>query len=72
MSGESTYSQELLGNFSSTSANDDNLMMELSTGLKAFQDSIDALGLTDDVLLYECSDFTRTMTPNGSWTCITA
>ncbi len=43
-----------------------NLMNELSTGLKAFQDSIDALGLTDNVLLFEASDFTRTFTPNGS------
>lgn len=43
-----------------------NLMNELSTGLKAFQDAMDALGVADDVLLYESSDFTRTFTPNGT------
>ncbi len=43
-----------------------NLMDELSTGLKSFQDTIDALGVSDNVLLFESSDFTRTLTPNGN------
>lgn len=49
-------------------ANHGNLMSELSTGLKAFQDTMDGLGVSDDVMLFECSDFTRTFTPNGTST----
>ena len=46
--------------------NHGNLMDELSTALKSFQDTMDDLGIADNVLLFESSDFTRTFTPNGS------
>ncbi len=43
-----------------------NLMTELSGGLLAFQNTLDALGVSDNVVTFENSDFTRTFTPNGS------
>ena len=58
MGGYDTHASQL--------PNHANLMNELSTGLKAFQDTMDGLGVSDDVLLFEASDFTRTMTPNGN------
>lgn len=43
-----------------------NLMAELSGGLKAFRDAMVALGLNDNVLCISHSDFGRTLTPNGT------
>ncbi|MGY8642327.1 MAG: DUF1501 domain-containing protein [Verrucomicrobiales bacterium] len=43
-----------------------NLMTELSSSLLAFQTTLDALGVADNVVTFESSDFTRTFTPNGS------
>jgi len=43
-----------------------NLMTEFSTALGAFQECLDQLGVTDDVLTFSSSDFTRTFTPNGT------
>lgn len=45
-----------------------NLMAELSSGLKAFRDAMVALGLNDNVLTISHSDFSRTLTPNGTTT----
>ncbi|QIF02471.1 DUF1501 domain-containing protein [Roseimicrobium sp. ORNL1] len=42
-----------------------NLLGELSGGLKAFSDTLIALGVNDSVLTVTHSDFTRTLTPNG-------
>jgi uncharacterized protein (DUF1501 family) len=43
-----------------------NLMTELSTGLKAFHDVLEASGTWNDVLTCTASDFNRTFTPNGT------
>jgi uncharacterized protein (DUF1501 family) len=43
-----------------------NLMIELSTSLKAFRDTLVALGVHQNVLTMTHSDFTRTLTPNGT------
>ena len=43
-----------------------NLLTELGDAMAAFQAAIDALGLTDKVVLFTASDFTRTLTPNGN------
>ena len=43
-----------------------NLMGELSGALKAFRDTLNALGVFDNVLTVTHSDFTRTLTPNGT------
>lgn len=43
-----------------------NLMGELSTGLKAFHDALNAMGSWNDVLTCTASDFNRTFTPNGT------
>jgi uncharacterized protein (DUF1501 family) len=43
-----------------------NLMGEISTSLKAFHDALMALGVNDQVLTMTHSDFTRTLTPNGT------
>lgn len=43
-----------------------NLMGELATSLKAFRDALVALGVHDRVLTVTHSDFTRTLTPNGT------
>ncbi len=42
------------------------LMTELSTGLKAFHDALQAMGAWNDVLTCTASDFNRTLTPNGT------
>lgn len=43
-----------------------NLMGELARSLKAFNDAMVALGTNDNVLTVTHSDFTRTLTPNGT------
>lgn len=43
-----------------------NLMSELANSLKAFSDTMIALGVNDNVLTLTHSDFTRTFTPNGT------
>lgn len=43
-----------------------NLMTDLSTSLKGFNESMKAIGDNDNVMLMSHSDFTRTMTPNGT------
>lgn len=43
-----------------------NLMNELSTSLKAFRDTMIALGVNDNVLMITHSDFARTLQPNGT------
>lgn len=43
-----------------------NLMTEFDSALTAFQNALDALGVSDDVLTFSSSDFTRTFTPNGN------
>lgn len=43
-----------------------NLIGELSGALKAFSDTLIALGVNDNVVTVTHSDFTRTLTPNGS------
>ncbi len=43
-----------------------NLMAELAASLKAFHDALGALGVNDNVLTVTHSDFTRTLTPNGT------
>jgi len=43
-----------------------NLIGELSGALKAFSDTLKALGVNDNVLTVTHSDFTRTLTPNGT------
>lgn len=42
------------------------LLGDLSTSLKAFSDALKALGVFDNVLTVTHSDFTRTLTPNGT------
>jgi uncharacterized protein (DUF1501 family) len=42
------------------------LAVELSTSMKAFNDTLIALGMHDQVLTCTNSDFTRTLTPNGN------
>jgi uncharacterized protein (DUF1501 family) len=51
---------------SSTLSSHGNLMTELSTGLKAFHDVLQATGTWNDVLTCTASDFNRTFTPNGT------
>jgi uncharacterized protein (DUF1501 family) len=41
-------------------------MNELSTGMKAFHDVLQAMGMWDNVLTCTASDFNRTFTPNGT------
>jgi uncharacterized protein (DUF1501 family) len=43
-----------------------NLMSELANSLRAFSNSLIALGVNDNVLTLTHSDFTRTFTPNGT------
>ncbi|MES2572766.1 MAG: DUF1501 domain-containing protein [Verrucomicrobiota bacterium] len=43
-----------------------NLFGELGQSLKAFSDTLKALGVYDKVLTVSHSDFTRTLTPNGT------
>jgi uncharacterized protein (DUF1501 family) len=43
-----------------------NLMAELATSLKAFSEALKTLGVVDNVLTMTHSDFTRTLTPNGT------
>lgn len=43
-----------------------NLMEDLSKALAGFQGAMDGIGDTDNVLTITHSDFTRTLTPNGS------
>jgi uncharacterized protein (DUF1501 family) len=43
-----------------------NLMAELSSGMKAFHDVLQAMGTWDQVLTCTASDFNRTLTPNGT------
>jgi uncharacterized protein (DUF1501 family) len=43
-----------------------NLVEELSTGLGAFHDALQALGMWNDVTTFTASDFNRTFTPNSS------
>ncbi len=47
------------------SAHED-LMLEYSTAMSAFQTSLEAMGIDDDVVTFGSSDFTRTFTPNGT------
>ncbi|MCW1914856.1 DUF1501 domain-containing protein [Luteolibacter sp. GHJ8] len=42
-----------------------NLLGELGSSLKAFSDTLKALGVNDNVVTITHSDFTRTLTPNG-------
>lgn len=42
-----------------------NLLGELGNSLKAFSDTLTALGVNDNVTTITHSDFTRTLTPNG-------
>lgn len=42
------------------------LLGELSTSLQAFRNTLQALGVLPDVLTMTHSDFTRTLTPNGT------
>ncbi len=42
------------------------LMSELSTGLKAFRDTLAELGVLNDVVTFTASDFNRTFTPNNT------
>jgi uncharacterized protein (DUF1501 family) len=42
-----------------------NLLGELGNSLKAFNDTLKALGVNDNVVTITHSDFTRTLTPNG-------
>jgi uncharacterized protein (DUF1501 family) len=51
---------------SSTLSSHANLMTELSTGMKAFHDVLQAMGTWNDVLTCTASDFNRTFTPNGT------
>lgn len=44
----------------------DNLLGELGNALKAFTDALKALNVYDKVLTVTHSDFTRTLTPNGT------
>jgi uncharacterized protein (DUF1501 family) len=43
-----------------------NLMTELGNSLRAFSQTLNALGVNDNVLTLTHSDFTRTFTPNGT------
>ena len=43
-------------------------LTDLDAGLKAFWDSMVELGLTDEVTLFTCSDFGRTLRSNGQGT----
>lgn len=43
-----------------------NLFNELSQGLQAFHNALQALGVWNDVTLFTASDFNRTFTPNSS------
>lgn len=43
-----------------------NLMRELANSLSAFNTSLEALGVSGDVVTLTHSDFTRTLTPNGT------
>ncbi|MEO1619181.1 MAG: DUF1501 domain-containing protein [Planctomycetota bacterium] len=40
-------------------------MSDVSQSLKNFQDAIDAIGMTNDVVLFTASDFARTLNSNG-------
>jgi uncharacterized protein (DUF1501 family) len=40
------------------------LMLNLTCGMKAFRDSLKAIGMWDNTLAFTASDFTRTFTPN--------
>jgi uncharacterized protein (DUF1501 family) len=42
------------------------LYNELSQGMQAFHDALQALGVWNDVTLFTASDFSRTLTPNSS------
>lgn len=42
------------------------LMSEISTGLKAFRDTLVELGVFDNVVTFTASDFNRTFTPNST------
>lgn len=42
------------------------LMSEISTGLKAFRDTLVQLGVFDNVVTFTASDFNRTFTPNST------
>ncbi len=43
-----------------------NLLDELSQGMQAFHDALQALGVWNDVTVFTASDFSRTLTPNSS------
>jgi uncharacterized protein (DUF1501 family) len=43
-----------------------NLIDELSTGLSAFHDALQALGMWEQVVTFTASDFNRTFTPNST------
>jgi uncharacterized protein (DUF1501 family) len=43
-----------------------NLVAELSNGLKAFHDTLQALGVWNDVVTFTASDFNRTLTANNT------
>lgn len=43
-----------------------NLVRELSNSLKAFHDTLTALGVWDNVVTFTASDFNRTLTPNNT------
>jgi uncharacterized protein (DUF1501 family) len=43
-----------------------NLVGELSSGLAAFHDALQALGMWDNVVTFSASDFNRTFTPNST------
>lgn len=45
--------------------NQQNNLSEISAGLKNFQDALDGLGVTNDVITFTASDFARTLSSNG-------
>ena len=46
--------------------NHENLLSNLDADLKAFWDAMNELGVQDEVTLFTCSDFGRTIRSNGS------
>ncbi len=45
--------------------NQNNNLGDISRSLKSFQDAIDGLGMTDNVVTFTASDFARTLSSNG-------
>jgi uncharacterized protein (DUF1501 family) len=47
-------------------SNQNSLLPQVSQAMKAFYDSMSALGVQNDVVTFTCSDFARTLTSNGT------